>query len=86
MGGGGDGPEELESKSALAEQAANALRRYGQTFVPLENMFIQDTMNMFDPNASENAMAMAQNQTSSIYEQGLGDMQSSQFNMGLITI
>ena len=83
MGGGGDGPDELESKGALAEQAANALRRYGQTFVPLENMFIQDTMNMFDPNASENAMAMAQNQTSSIYEQGLGDMQSAQFNMGL---
>ena len=83
MGGGGDGPEELESKSALAEQAANALRRYGQTFVPLENMFIQDTMDMFDPNASANAMAMAQNQTSSIYEQGLGDMQSAQFNMGL---
>tara|TARA_R110000868_G_scaffold213226_2_gene463112 strand:- start:86 stop:652 length:567 start_codon:yes stop_codon:yes gene_type:complete len=83
MGGGGDGPDELESKKALAEQAANALRRYGQTFVPLENMFIQDTMNMFDPNASANAMAGAQNQTSALYEQGLGDMQSAQFNMGL---
>jgi hypothetical protein len=83
MGGGGDGPEELESKSALAEQAANALQRYGQTFVPLENMYIQDTMNMFDPNASASEMAAAQNQTSSLYEQGLGDMQSAQFNMGL---
>ena len=83
MGGGGGGPEELESKKALAEQSANALRRYGQTFVPLENMFIEDTKRMFDYDASENAMAMAQNQTSSLYEQGLGDMQSAQFNMGL---
>ena len=83
MGGGGDGPEELESKQALAEQSANALRRYGQTFVPLENMFIEDTQRMFDYEASQSAMAMAQNQTSSLYEQGLGDMSANQFKMGL---
>jgi hypothetical protein len=83
MGGGGGGPEELESKKALAEQSANALRRYGQTFVPLENMFIEDTKRMLDYDASENAMAMAQNQTSSLYEQGIGDMQAAQFSMGL---
>ena len=46
-GGGGSDPKELESKKALAQQAANALRRYGETFVPLENMFIDDTKAMF---------------------------------------
>jgi len=83
MGGGGGGPDELESKEALAQQAANALQRYGKTFVPLENMFIEDTKRMFDYNASENAMAAASTQTSGIYEQGLSDMSGSQFNMGL---
>lgn len=83
MGGGGGGPDELESKKALAQQAANALQRYGQTFVPLENMYISDTMGMFDYNASENAMASASTQTSGMYEQGLGDMRSAQFNTGL---
>jgi|TARA_R100000951_G_scaffold94896_1_gene83825 hypothetical protein len=82
-GGGGSDPKELESKEALAQQAANALQRYGQVFVPLENMFINDTKAMFEEGAADNAMAAAQNQTSAMYEQGLGDMQGAQFNMGL---
>jgi hypothetical protein len=82
-GGGGSDPKELESKEALAQQAANALRRYGDVFVPLENMFIDDTKAMFADGASDAAMASAQNQTSAIYEQGFGDMQGAQFNMGL---
>lgn len=81
--GGGDGVEELESKKALAQQAANALQRYGQTFVPLENMYIEDSQKMFGFDESQKAMATAQNQTSGMYEQGLGDMASAQFRMGL---
>jgi hypothetical protein len=50
-GGGGYEPEEQESKLALAEQAANALQRYGDVFVPLENMSIQDSFNRFGEQA-----------------------------------
>ena len=59
-GGGGDDPKEQESKLALAQQAANALQRYGEVFVPLENMFISDTKAMFEDGASDQAMAAAQ--------------------------
>ena len=82
-GGGEDGPKEMESKGALAQQAANALQRYGDVFVPLENMYINDTKAMFADGASDNSMASAQNQTSAIYEQGFGDMRGAQFQMGL---
>ena len=82
-GGGGSEPKEQESKLALAQQAANALRRYGDVFVPLENMYIDDTKAMFAEGASDKAMAGAQNQTSAIYEQGFGDMRGAQFQMGL---
>lgn len=82
-GGGSGGPKEQESKLALAQQAANALKRYGDVFVPLENMYINDTKAMFDEGASDQAIAAAQNQTSAIYEQGFGDMRGAQFQMGL---
>jgi hypothetical protein len=82
-GGGGSDPKELESKQALAEQAANALRRYGDVFVPLENMYINDTKSMFEQGAADDAMAAAQNQTSAIYEQGFNDMRGAQFAQGL---
>jgi len=82
-GGGGDSPREMESKTALAQQAANALQRYGDIFVPLENMYINDTKSMFADGASDEAMASAQNQTSAIYEEGFGDMRGAQFQMGL---
>jgi hypothetical protein len=82
-GGGGSEPKEQESKLALAQQAANALQRYGDVFVPLENMYIDDATAMFDEGASDQAMAAAQNQTSAIYEQGFGDMRGAQFQAGL---
>lgn len=82
-GGGGSDPKEMESKNALAQQAANALSRYGDVFVPLENMYINDTREMFADGASNQAMAAGQNQTSAIYEQGFGDMRGAQFQMGL---
>ena len=53
FGGGGDEPRESESKNALAQQAANALSRYGDVFVPLENMYINDTKAMFADGASD---------------------------------
>ena len=56
-GGGGSDPKEQESKLALAQQAANALQRYGDVFVPLENMYIDDTKAMFAEGASDQAMA-----------------------------
>tara|TARA_R110002124_G_scaffold3014_4_gene20615 strand:- start:817 stop:1386 length:570 start_codon:yes stop_codon:yes gene_type:complete len=83
-GGGGDNdPKEMESKNALAQQAANALKRYGDVFVPLENMYINDTKAMFADGASDDAMTATQNQTSAIYEQGFGDMRGAQFQAGL---
>ena len=83
FGGGGDKPREVESKNALAQQAANALSRYGDVFVPLENMYINDTKAMFADGASDLDMAATQNQTAAIYEQGFGDMRGAQFQMGL---
>jgi len=83
FGGGGSDPKEQESKLALAQQAANALQRYGDVFVPLENMYIDDTQAMFADGASDQAMAAAQNQTSAIYEQGFNDMRGAQFQAGL---
>ena len=83
FGGGGSDPKEQESKLALAQQAANALQRYGDVFVPLENQFIDDTKAMFADGASDQAMAAAQNQTSAIYEQGFNDMRGAQFQAGL---
>ena len=83
FGGGGDKPREVESKNALAQQAANALSRYGDVFVPLENMYINDTKAMFADGASDLSMAATQNQTAAIYEQGFGDMRGAQFQMGL---
>jgi len=50
-GGGGYEEKEPESKTALARQAANALRRYGEVFIPLENAFIQDSLNSFGDDA-----------------------------------
>ena len=83
FGGGGSDPKEQESKLALAQQAANALQRYGDVFVPLENMYIDDATAMFADGASDQAMAAAQNQTSAIYEQGFNDMRGAQFQAGL---
>lgn len=81
-GGGGNEPKEMESKLALAEQAANALQRYGSTFVPLENAYIQDTLNQFGQPAYDRSMAAATTQTAGIYEGGLRDLNRGAFNRG----
>jgi|TARA_B110000285_G_C14881819_1_gene494282 hypothetical protein len=83
-GGGGDNRvEELESKQALAQQAANALQRYGDVFVPLENMYIQDNLNRFGEDAYNATAGQATQGASAIYEGGLQQLNQGAFNRGL---
>ena len=50
-GGGGDTRvREPRAQAALAEQAAINLKRYGDIFVPLENQFIETTLEKFNDN------------------------------------
>ena len=82
-GGGGDKRvAELESKKALAQQAALSLKRYGETFVPLENMFIQDSFKRFDDQAYSDVMGRTSTLTSSIYEDGIDDLNRGAFARG----
>ena len=85
MCGGGGGYEEKEqaSKLALAQQAATSLQRYGEVFVPLENAFIQDSLNAFGDDAYGGAMSQASNNISAMYEEGIGGYQAQQFQGGL---
>jgi len=83
MGGGGGGIEEQESKLALAEQAANALQRYGDVFVPLENMTIQDSLNRFGDEAYVDPMGRAATNTAAIYEPKQQEMAQAAFARGL---
>lgn len=82
-GGGGGGIDEQESKLALAEQAANSLRRYGEIFVPLENMAIQDSLNRFGEQAYVDPMGRAMTNTANVYEEGQSDLTQAQFGRGL---
>ena len=82
-GGGGSEPKEQESKMALAEQAAISLQRYGDTFVPLENMYIQDTLNRFGDDAYIDSMGRASTGTSAIYEGGMDNLNRGAFARGL---
>lgn len=76
-GGGGSKPEELESREALAQQAAVSLQRYGQVFVPLENQYIQSTLNQFSDQNYNTAMGQAATQAAGVYEQGMADFQNA---------
>lgn len=82
-GGGGYEPEEQESKLALAEQAANALQRYGDVFVPLENMSIQDSFNRFGDQAYTDTMGRATTNTAGIYEPKQAELAQAAFQRGL---
>jgi len=85
MCGGGGGYEEKEpaSKLALAEQAANSLKRYGEIFVPLENAYIQDNLNAFGNESYGKEMGQISNQTLGLYEQKLPEYESAIFNSGI---
>ena len=77
-GGGGDTRvAEMESKEALAEQAAISLQRYGEIFVPLENQYIETTLNQFSDQNYTNAMGQAATQAAGVYEQGMADFQNA---------
>jgi hypothetical protein len=82
-GGGGYTPEEQKSKLALAEQAANALSRYGEVFVPLENMAIQDSLNRFGDQAYVDPMGRAATNTAAIYEPKQQEQSQAAFARGL---
>ena len=81
-GGGGGSARERESRRALMEQAATMLKMYGDTFVPLENQYIQGVQNTFDQSNYDRAMAAGALQASSEYEPGIRDMRAAAFNRG----
>ena len=82
-GGGGYEEKEPESKLALAQQAAISLQRYGETFVPLENAFIQDNLNAFGESAYKGSMGRASNQVAQMYENQMPDYQKGIFTAGI---
>jgi hypothetical protein len=85
MCGGGGGYEEKEpaSKLALAQQAATSLQRYGEIFVPLENAFIQDSLNAFGDDSYDSAMGQASTGISKMYEENTPQLQTQAFQGGL---
>ena len=68
---------------ALAETAASNLQRYGEVFVPLENMYINEATSSFNQENYSGQMGDASNQASSIYETGIGDAAQGAFARGL---
>jgi len=80
---GPDEPKESMAKMALAETAASNLQRYGEVFVPLENMYINEATSSFNQENYSGQMGDASNQASSIYETGIGDAAQGAFARGL---
>tara|TARA_R110000744_G_scaffold136208_2_gene245980 strand:- start:2271 stop:2843 length:573 start_codon:yes stop_codon:yes gene_type:complete len=85
MCGGGGGYEEKEpaSKLALAQQAATSLQRYGEIFVPLENAFIQDSLNAFGDSGYESAQGQSSTNIAAMYEQKLPAYEQQMFQGGI---
>jgi len=83
MGGGDTRVKEPESQQALAEQAAINLRRYGEIFVPLENQFMETTMETFNDQNYADAMGRASSRVAGIYERGLNDFEQTAMNKGI---
>ena len=82
MCGGGGGIDEQESRQALSEQAAIQLRRYSSTFVPLENMYIDDAMNYGSDANYARAMGRGASQAGEAYERGIADSQRGLISRG----
>jgi len=82
-GGGGYEEKEPESKLALAQQAAQSLQRYGEIFVPLENAFIQDSLNAFGESSYDSTMGQASTGISKMYEDNIPQLQAQAFQGGL---
>ena len=83
LSGGGDKPEESEAKLALAETAAVNLKKYGELFVPLENMYIDKAMGSFDDANYGDLMGQASTRASGVYETGVADARNAAFGRGL---
>lgn len=83
MGGGDTRVKEPESQLALAERAAMDLRRYGSTFVELENSLMDSTNRMFDTFAYNDVMGQAATRSDAVYERGLADFNNAAFQRGL---
>tara|TARA_R110000822_G_scaffold41884_7_gene114428 strand:- start:384 stop:956 length:573 start_codon:yes stop_codon:yes gene_type:complete len=85
MCGGGGGYEEKEpaSKLALAQQAATSLQRYGEIFVPLENAFIQDSLNAFGDSGFKAVQGESSTNIASMYEQKLPAYEQEMFQGGI---
>lgn len=81
-GGGGGGVDEQESRAALSEQAAFQLKRYGSTFVPLENMAIDDALNMGSDANYQAAMNRGASQAGAVYEGRIGDASNQVLSRG----
>ena len=81
-GGGGDKPEEMESRLALSQQAAMMLQRYGSTFVGLENQFMDTVQNQFSDANYDSSIAAGMNQAAAQYEPAIQDMRAAAFNRG----
>lgn len=74
-GGGGDKPEEQESRLALAEQSATLINQYGRSFYNLENQEIDAARQQFDVANYDSAVAAGMQQAAQQYEPALQDMQ-----------
>lgn len=85
FGGGGDTRvKEPRSQRALAEQAANAARRYGEIVIPVRNEFMAETMGFLDNEQNfTTAMGEASTRASGVYEQGMEDFNRAAFSKGL---
>lgn len=83
FGGGGSEPEELESKRAIAEQAAIQLKNFGEVFVPLENQFIGDQLRRFEQPAFDRAMGTAATTAQAAYDEGFMQLNPAMFGRGI---
>ena len=83
-GGGGDTRvREPESQLALAEQAAINYNRYRSIFVPLEDQFMETTMETFNDQNYANVGGQASTRIAGLYEDGMQDFARAARNRGI---
>ena len=82
-GGGGEATKERESQGALAARAATALQRYGEVFVPLENQYISNVLDMDSPENYARVMGRATTQAQGVYEPEIATRQREMMARGL---
>lgn len=80
--GGSDKPEEMESRKALAMQAAIYFNQYGKTGIKLENQLIDSVQGQFSQANYADAMAAGQLQAAAAYEPGIAETRQAAINRG----